>query len=208
MNWRIIGFKGGGGGVTKTSSIPDEWKPYITRSLARAETAADAGDLARVEGFTPEQEQALQRQADVSGFDTAAEQYGQARENLRDVSGLKDAAAAQAQEALAGQRSQAALGGSIGSARQAARDDALQARLARGFADLDRTAEQEYRDTAGGAQQLTQAGTEALSQAGKARQAQGQAEADAEYQALNRLFGLYGSAPFQSQQSHVKQGGK
>ena len=27
--WKIIGYKGGGGGSTeKTSTIPDEWKPF------------------------------------------------------------------------------------------------------------------------------------------------------------------------------------
>lgn len=206
---RIIGFKGGGGGVTKTSSIPDEWKPFITGGLQSAQQAFQGDELAHVEGFTPEQSEALRRQtAATGGYDIAANQVEASRDRLRDVSALKENAAAQAKEALAGTQSQGALSGRSGSARQQALEAQQQNNLTRQFADLDRAAEQEYRDTATAGQGIRDQGTAQLGQAGKAIQSQGQAEGDARYQALNRLFGLYGSAPFQSQQNQVKQGGK
>ena len=208
--WRIIGFKGGGGGSTEQhSTIPDEWKPFITRQLASAEDAKEAGKLAQVAGLTGEQEQALQRQAgSAAGYDRAAEELQQTRQDLLDTSALKDRVGAEAQEALATQRSNAALGGRLGSARQQALESKAETDLARSFADIDYQAKKDFASTAGAEQKLIDAGTAALGEAGKTRQAQSQAEADAEYQALNRIFGLYGSAPFQSQQTVQKGGGK
>lgn len=199
-----------GGGVTKTSTIPDEWKPYITRSLARAEGA----DLGHVEGLTTAQKDALAAQENIArtaagleGGPSIGQQFTTAAEGIRDTSALKDASAAAAQEALAGQRSQAALGGRLGSARQQALEAEQENRLARQFADLDYQANKDYLGTIGKGAQLDLAAAEQLGQAGQTRQAQLQAEKDAEYQALNRLFGLYGSAPFQSQQN-IQKGGK
>ena len=207
--WRIIGFKGGGGSTEKHSTIPDEWKPFITRSLGAAESAFQGDQLAQVAGLTDEQEQALQRQAgSAAGYDQAAQELEQTRADLLDTSALKDASAAQAQDALATQRSNAALGGRLGSARQQALESKAETDLARSFADLDYQAKKDFASTAGAGQKLIDTGTAALGEAGKTRQAQTQAEADSQYQALNRLFGLYGSAPFQSQQTVQKGGGK
>ena len=205
-----ICFGGGSksSGVTKTSTIPDEWKPFITTSLGDAQEAFQAGDLGRVAGFDPSQEAALARQeGSIEGYDAAAQDFEGSRQRLRDTSGLKDAAAAQAQDAFGNFQSQSALGGTLGSARNEARGDKFQQDLTRQFADLDYQAEKDYQGSAGQAQQLRDAGTAQLGEAGKARQAQDQAAGDAQYQALNRLFGLYGSAPFQSQQNVQKGGG-
>lgn len=206
-----ICFKGGGGGggsTTPTSTIPDEWKPFITEALGSAQGSFQAGDLAHVEGLNPAQKAALERQkASAGGFDKAADDYDATRDKLRNTDALKAAASGSAKDTFESQRTGAATGGNLGSARQQALEGRQEVDLSRKFADLDYKADQDYLQTSGGGQELRDKGTAAIGEAGKAEQAQGQAEGDAKYQAINRLFGLYGSAPFQSQQNVQKSGG-
>ena len=115
---------------------------FITRSLQKAEGVSDAGDLAHVEALNEQQQEALRRSQNIADqYSDVASDYDATRTRLRDTAGLKDAAAAEAKEALATNQSQAALGGASGSARQQAREDAQANNLARSFADLDYQAE-------------------------------------------------------------------
>ena len=57
-----ICYKGGGSTTVTESGVPKEFRPYVERGLADAETARQSGDLSFVAGMTPEQQESQQMQ--------------------------------------------------------------------------------------------------------------------------------------------------
>lgn len=144
-----IARKGGGGGTaTSVSGLPEEFRPYIKEALASAQDVYKAGELNRVQGLTPEQQDAFNRKLELGQrggvLDRLAEESYGAAGAFRDAAageGLFGADAIQKQtEALTAGgeenpisqavqkvvgegRTSNALGGRLGSARAGAQTE-------------------------------------------------------------------------------------
>lgn len=230
-------YGGGGGSSTTVSTIPDEWKPFITRELSAAEKARTSGELSKVEGFTPEQLKAQEAARTAAGTQTdigkkvlgaqgtleKAQQTGFAVDpsaiaDNPQLAAMKQAAIRSAQKSIQpGLASAAKLGVSTGD-RAAIIGAEQQAALASSLAGLDYQALQDASKTAQSAatqeiasaptlQQAQMAGADTLQSVGTAIQKQKQAEADATYQGLGRFASLIQGTPWQSQQQ-TSSGGK
>ena len=227
---------GGGGSATSTSSLPDWAQPYVESAAGKAVGLEGAGAFSHVEDLTPEQQDAFQRRLELSGRGGALE--GIAQDSYGAAQAYRGAAAGQGlfgADAL-GQQAQA-LQGTIGQAQQAQLGQ-LQGQLAprgalgsaRGQASINQAltktgadiAAKELADRrqyalggAGGAigagrdlQSQFGAGVEGTEAVGSALQQQGQNEADAAYQGVQRLFGLLGSPAIGQKQVTTQSGGK
>lgn len=228
---------GGGGGTTPTSSIPDEWKPFVTNSLTAAEKDYQSGDFSKVAGLAQDQLAGLDKSRSLTSgagnaFDKAAGEasggLGALGNAARGEGPLFGASNLGAQKSELLRQAQGQLGqndaafggaGSAGSARQARAQGQTEAGLAGSLAQLDQGDLDKRRQAsiqgaqgtltgAGNAQKAALAGSKELQKSGAVYQTQQQKDDDAKYQGLNRLFGLYSGAQFQSQGNVQKSGGK
>jgi len=105
-----ICFKGGGGGSTVTSSVPDEWKPQVTSLLNSLTGNVDkklAGEEDIIAGFDPRQKESLDYQT-ASSRDRIAGRgaYDMGESNLRALQNMQGTNVGKA-----------SAGGALGSAR-------------------------------------------------------------------------------------------
>ena len=214
-----ICYKGGGTTQTAQSSIPDFLKPYVEDFVKKGSLAEGAGALSQVAGFTGDQQAAVDTarraataQEGLAGQSATAHQgalTGTGLFGAQDLTGQKDAYLQQARSALgenlAGQAASSSQRGVLGSLRsQAAREKAREqtaGNVAGQFAQLDaqdlntrRQAQQGAVGQTAGVQGTQGAAAQTLQASGAAQQSQQQKEADATYQGLQRLGGLFGVA--------------
>ena len=79
-------MSGGGGGGGTVESIPEWYKPYIEKAAGTAVTAYDQGQLGRVAGFNPLQQQALGAQ--VNAANQGAGNYNAAAAAANQIGGV------------------------------------------------------------------------------------------------------------------------
>ena len=193
---------------TTTSGVADKaYEQYVSPFLNQAQMAQQAGDLSKVAGFNADQ-----LAAQEAGRVAAANQTGletlmanQAAGGV-DLSGMKTAATTDAQKALGALAGAAGRTGNLGGSRQALNQAGLTNDLAAKFAVIDLQKQQQdmaMKQAALGAQGT---GAGMLGQVGAAGQQQSQAEADAQYQGLSRLGGMFGVLPKSS--TTTQSGGK
>ena len=227
-------MSGGGGGGGTVESIPEWYKPYIEKAAGTAVTAYDQGQLGRVAGFNPLQQQALGAQVNAANQGAgnynaaaaAANQIGGVAQhgyntNISGPSaatqGIKQNAIAQAQRAWAPTGDSLASRGQVGGARAQLLKNDRDANLANTLSGIDyqdfnnrqQASTQAAQQSIGNAAALNQLGqqpAEALGQAGQAAQSQEQAQLDAPYTGLAQLGSLLSGAPTPTQQQ--KAGGK
>lgn len=226
---------GGGGGSSTTTGVPDWLRPQVEKAANDATALYDEGALSNVAGLTPEQMDAYNRKLELGkqgGMldQLGADSYGAAGA-YRDAAqgtGLfgSDALGKQitamentigdAQMAQLGQlQGNASFGGNLGSARSEAMNAAALSKTAgeMGAAELANRRNASLTGAQGVigsgstiGQQMGQ-GIAATEGVGSAIQQQNQNEADAGYQGIQRLFGLYGS-PAVGQKTVSSGGGK
>ncbi len=193
---------------TTTSGVADKaYEQYVSPFLRQAQTAQQAGDLSKVAGFNQDQINAQQGGREAGAAMTGLEQMmAQQAMQGTDLSGMKTAATQDAKGALGALAGAAGRTGNLGGSRQALNAASLEQDLAAKFASIDMQKQQQdmaMRQAALGAQG---SGAGLLGQVGQAGQQQAQAEADAEYQGLSRLGGMFGVLPKSS--TTTQSGGK
>ena len=203
--------KGGGGGQTQTTTSGVEKKAYdqhISPLLSQARTALDAGNLSRVSGFNPDQLAAQQAGRNAAGAQTTIEQdmAAQAAGGVN-LSGMRAGATQQAQSALGNLAGAAGRSGGLGGSRQALNQVGISQDLAAKFAGIDQQEQQQNMAMNQAALGAQGQGAAMLGQVGGAQQQQSQAQADAEYQGLQRMSGFMGMLP-QTQNTTTTGGGK
>ena len=229
---------GGGGGQSQTSSsgLPDWARPYVEDSLASAVDLYGTGAFEHVQGLAPEQQQALQQQAQLAGqggaFDRIAADSYDATSAYRDAAGgrglfgaealgdqataLQDSIGSAVQSQLGQARGGLSRAGQLGSARAQASQDAAALQVGGDLASQElaqrrQAALQGAGGTLGAGGQLQQQlgyGARQLGDVGASIQQQQQNEGDATYQGIQRLFGLYGSPAIGQQSTTTTSGGK
>jgi len=215
--------------------VPDWLLPDVKKAAGAATDLYDSGDLSHVEGLTKEQQDAYNRKLAIGkqgGMldQLAADSYG-ATSVYKDaaqgtglyganalgdtISGMKDTIGDAQSEVMGNMMGQASMGGSLGSAR----GDAMTAgAISKTAADMGMAELNAQRSGAkAGADSIlssgntigTQlgAGIAATEGVGSALQQQKQNEADAGFQGIQRLFGLYGQPAVGSSQKKVSTGG-
>ena len=228
MRPRGMVFGGGGGGVETVSTIPQEFIPPLKESIEAASAGYKAGDYGKVAGLTDQQQQGF---GDILGATAGQADTALKSAAARDVlggfaagagglntQGLRDKAVHDAKAAFAPTASQFAQTGNIGGGRQALAQGEASSQLARALADIDyREQDRVQSQQIGAAQQVIGAGQDIQGQyvtpgqtraeVGSALQEQSQREADAAYQAVQRLGGVLTGTPIPQQQA-VQKGGK
>jgi len=228
-------LRGGGGGGSSTSGVPEWLRPQVQDAATAATDLYDAGSLNHVEGLSPEQLDAYNRKLKLGEqggmLDTlGADSYGAAGAYRDAASGkglfganalgdqitsMKDTIGDAQMSQLGQLQGAASMGGGLGSARSQAMNSAALSKTAgeMGAAELANRRASSLSgaqgvigsgDTIGG--QMGQ-GIKATEGVGSAIQQQKQNEADAGYQGIQRLFGLYGS-PAIGQEKVTSGGGK
>ena len=205
-----VSYLGGGKdkSQTTTSGVADKaYEQYVSPFLSEAQKAQQAGELSKVAGFTPDQIAAQEagRQAAANQTGLEALMANQAAGGV-DLSGMKTAAATDAKSALGALAGAAGRTGNLGGSRHALNQAGLTDDLAAKFAGIDLQKQQQdmaMKQAALGAQGT---GAGLLGQVGAAGQQQAQAEADAKYQGLSRLGGMFGALPRTS--TTTQSGGK
>ncbi len=205
-----VSYLGGGKdkSQTTTSGVADKaYEQYVSPFLSEAQKAQQAGELSRVAGFTPDQiaaqEAGRQAASNQAGLETLM--ANQAAGGV-DLSGMRTAATTQAKSALGALAGAAGRTGNLGGSRHALNQAGLTDDLAAKFAGIDLQKQQQdmaMKQAALGAQGT---GAGLLGQVGAAGQQQAQAEADAQYQGLSRLGGMFGALPRTS--TTTQSGGK
>ncbi len=188
---------GGGKTSTTTSGVADKaYEQYVSPFLAEAQSAQQAGDLSKVEGFTPAQIAAQEAGTSAAGRQTTIEEAmaAQAAGGV-DLSGMRTQATQQAQSALGSLAGAAGRSGGLGGSRQALNQTGISQDLAAKFAGIDQQAQQQQMAMNQAALGAQGQGAAMLGQVGGAQQQQAQAEADAQYQGLSRLGGMFGVLP-------------
>ena len=203
-----VSYLGGGKdkSQTTTSGVADKaYEQYVSPFLNEAQKAQQAGELSRVAGFTPDQiaaqEAGRQAASNQAGLETLM--ANQAAGGV-DLSGMRTAATIDAKSALGALAGAAGRTGNLGGSRHALNKAGLTDDLAAKFAGIDLQKQQQdmaMKQAALGAQGT---GAGLLGQVGAAGQQQAQAEADAQYQGLARLGGMFGSL---TQTSNTTQSG-
>tara|TARA_R110002012_G_scaffold282146_1_gene471803 strand:- start:3683 stop:4396 length:714 start_codon:yes stop_codon:yes gene_type:complete len=193
---------------TTTSGVADKaYEQYVSPFLKQAQAAQQAGDLSKVAGFNQDQLDAQAAARKSAGAQTGLEQLmAQQASAGVDLSGMKTAATTDAQKALGSLAGAAGRTGNLGGSRQALNQVGLTNDLAAKFAGIDLQKQQQdmaMKQAALGAQGT---GAGMLGQIGAAGQQQSQAEADAQYQGLSRLGGMFGVLPKSS--TTTQSGGK
>jgi len=205
-----VSYLGGGKdkSQTTTSGVADKaYEQYVSPFLSEAQKAQQAGELSKVAGFTPDQiaaqEAGRQAASNQAGLETLM--ANQAAGGV-DLSGMRTAATTQAKSALGALAGAAGRTGNLGGSRHALNQAGLTDDLAAKFAGIDLQKQQQdmaMKQAALGAQGT---GAGLLGQVGAAGQQQAQAEADAQYQGLSRLGGMFGALPRTS--TTTQSGGK
>jgi hypothetical protein len=205
-----VSHLGGGGGKsqTTTSGVADKaYEQYVSPFLQQAQQAQQAGDLSKVAGFNADQLAAQEAGRKAAGAQTGLEQLmAQQASAGVNLSGMKTAATTDAKTALGALAGAAGRTGNLGGSRQALNQAGLADDLAAKFAGIDLQKQQQdmaMKQAALGAQGT---GAGMLGQVGAAGQQQAQAEADAQYQGLSRLGGMFGVLPKSS--TTTQSGGK
>jgi hypothetical protein len=201
----------GGGGdkqQTTTSGVADKaYEQYVSPFLKQAQQAQQAGDLSKVAGFNADQLAAQEAGRKAAGAQTGLEQLmAQQASAGVDLSGMKTDATQQAKTALGSLAGAAGRTGNLGGSRQALNQTGISQDLSAKFAGIDLQKQQQdmaMKQAALGAQGT---GAGMLGQVGSAGQQQSQAEADAQYQGLSRLGGMFGVLPKSS--TTTSSGGK
>lgn len=212
---------GGGGSSTTEAGLPDWAQPYAQDAVESAVGQYKAGQFGSVAGLTDPQEEAFQRKYELGGRGGALDRIGD--DAYRAAQAYRDAAAGQGlfgvdalgqqtqalertigdaqRTQLANLQGQSSLGGTLGSARNQASINRALAQTAGDIASRELGARRQA--SLAGAQgvigsggaigdQLTR-GSDITEGVGSALQQQAQNQADADYQATQRLFGLLGS---------------
>lgn len=231
-----ICYKGGGGGSTTTESgVPEEFRPYVERGLADAETARQEGRLSYVAPMESEQMQSLEMQKDLATgqLQDIAQQSTAARDVLGQASrgegifgtqgyqmvadDMSDRLQTLGDQARGQAQTSSALGGTLGSARQQAMTE--KAVMDTMFNEVSKELAAQRQGRSGAAQGVIASGQDvagqaglgaaALERVGATKQTQAQRVGDADYQGLQRFFGLLGS-PAVGQETKTTQssGGK
>lgn len=229
-----ICYKGGGGSTTTESGVPKEFRPYVTRGLADAEAARQSGNLSYVADMTPEQKQSLAMQTNLATgrLQDIADDSMAARDVMQDASQGKGIFGTDAYNIVANDMSnrlqtlgnqargqaqtQSALGGGLGSARSnAATERAVMDTM---FDEVSKEVQAQRQGRLGAAQNVVGTGQDvaaqsglgaaALERVGTTKQAQDQRQGDAEYQGLQRFFGMLGSPAVGQTSTVTKSGGK
>ena len=123
-----------------------------------------------------------------------------------DLSGMRAGATQQAQSALGSLAGGAGRAGGLSGSRQALNQAGISQDLAAKFAGIDQQEQQQNMAMNQAALGAQGQGAAMLGQVGGAQQQQAQAEADAQYQGLSRLGGMFGVLPQQS--TSTSTGGK
>ena len=227
----------GGGSQTTISNtgVPDWLRPQVEAATQAATDLYDSGGMSHVEGLTPEQQDAYNRKLTLGqqgGMldQLAADSYGAAGAyrdaaagtGLFGTGALGDQMTAMedqigaAQMAQLGQlQGQASMGGGLGGARSQAMNAAALSKTAGDMASSELANRRAA--SLSGAQGVIGSGNtignqmgqgiSATEGVGSAIQQQNQNQADAGYQGLQRLFGLYGAPAVGSQTEQVTSGG-
>lgn len=227
----------GGGTTTTIAQggVPEWLLPNVKKATGAATDLYESGGLSNVEGLTAEQQDAYRRKlqlgqqggmldqlaADSYGatsvFKDAAQGTGLYGANAlgNTISGMEDTIGDAQSQVMGNMMGQASMGGGLGSARS----DAMTAgAISKTAADMGMAELQAKRmGAAQGANSIIGAGSQIGNQlgagiaategVGSALQQQRQNEADAGYQGIQRLFGLYGAPAVGSQQKKVSSGG-
>ncbi len=226
MYGRMV-FKGGGNTQTTQSGVPDWAKPYLESAAGDAQSLYKSGALENVAGQTADQEAAQARiRNQATGVPSAAtdvlanqaagegvfgaDAYGQVANQLqpqidRQIQGAlgQQAGGFSRSGNLGGARAQAASASAAGdiASRLASQEVAAQrAGAAQGAQGLLGAQGQQFGQEA--------AANQALAASGQAQQQQAQNQADAQYQGIQRLFGLINPGTVGQQQTTTGGGGK
>jgi len=205
----ISNLKGGGKTQTTTSGVDKQaYDEYISPLLKQAKGALDSGQLSQVAGLNQAQKDAHAAGIKSAGVQTGLEGQLAAQANKGvDLSGMRTDATLQAKTALGSLAGGAGRAGGLGGSRQALNQSGISQDLAAKFAGIDQQEQATNfanKQAALGAQGQ---GASMLGQVGGAQQQQSQAEADAQYQGLQRMSGFMGMLP-QSSTSTSTGGGK
>lgn len=229
-----ICYKGGGGGTTTTESgVPKEFRPYVERGLADAEAARGAGNLSYVAAMTPEQQQSLNMQSSLATgrLQDVADESVAARDIMGEASRGEGIFGTDAYTTVANDMSNrlqslgnqargqaqtsSALGGGLGSARQQGMTE--KAVMDTMFDEVSKEVQAQRQGRLGAAQNVVGTGQDvaaqsglgaaALERVGTTKQAQDQRVGDAEYQGLQRFFGLLGSPAVGQTSTSTQSGG-
>ncbi len=194
-----VSYLGGGKdkSQTTTSGVADKaYEQYVSPFLSEAQKAQQAGELSKVAGFTPDQiaaqEAGRQAASNQAGLETLM--ANQAAGGV-DLSGMRTAATTDAKSALGALAGAAGRTGNLGGSRHALNQAGLTDDLAAKFAGIDLQKQQQdmaMKQAALGAQGT---GAGLLGQVGAAGHKQAQSEADAQYQGLSRLGGMFNILP-------------
>ena len=228
----------GGGSQTTLSNtgVPDWLRPQVEAATQAATNMYDSGAMSHVEGLSDAQQDAYKRKLalgqqggmlDQLGVDSyqAAGAYRDAAQGkglfgadaLGDqITAMKDTIG-DAQMAKLGQlQGNASMGANLGGARSQAMNAAALSKTAGDMAS-QQLANRQKQALSGAAGVLGSgstiadqfgAGIKATEGVGSAMQQQKQNEADAAYQGISRLFGLYGAPAVGSKTEQVSSGGK
>ena len=214
------------------SGLPEEYRPYVDKALGAGIGSWEAGAFDHVEGLTPEQLDAFERKKELGarggvldqlGADSygAAGAYRDAASGTglfgadafgKQVTALEDTIGEAQTKQLGGLNTGASLGGTLGSARQSAATERALSDTAGQIAQNELSARRQ--GSLQGAQGVIGSGTQIGNQlsagiaategVGSAIQQQKQNEGDAQYQGVQRLFGLLGSPALGQQQNQVQ----
>tara|TARA_R100000908_G_scaffold62589_1_gene41998 strand:- start:1107 stop:1799 length:693 start_codon:yes stop_codon:yes gene_type:complete len=222
--------------VVSNTGVPDWLRPQVEAATQAATNLYDKGALSNVEGLTQAQQDAYKRKLELGQRGGMLDQLGvdsyQAAGAYRDaaqgkglfgsgalgdqITAMKDTIG-DAQMAQLGQlQGAASMGGNLGGARSQAMNAAALSKTAGDMAS-DELAKRRAA-TLSGAQGVIGSGNTIGNQfgqgiaategVGSALQQQKQNEADAAYQGISRLFGLYGAPAVGSKTEKVSSGGK
>jgi hypothetical protein len=208
-------YKGGGNGPTET--IPAWARPYMEKVAGTAESQYEAGNLGKVAGVSDLQGKAFTTGAGniesttAAGINALQGSTGRLEEMARTGSGftggeaLKAGATEQAGKAISGLSTQFGGAGTLGSARNAIANQAVQTDLAAKFAGIDKDiaeknaaikmqAEQGIGSAATTGANIATGGAAATANLGGQQRTIEQQQADSDWQALNRyastVYGL------------------
>jgi hypothetical protein len=205
---------GGGGNKTSTtdSGVPDWAQPYLQKAAGDAEVLYDAGALENVAGLNTDQIAAAggirantadanatfnqaQQGEGIFGADAYGKIAGQLQPQIDN----------QVTRALGQQEGAFSQSGNLGGARAQAASAGAAGQIA---SDMSSAEVQAQRNSAmGGANACLNAYSN-LAASGQAQQDQSQAEQDAQYQGIQRLFGLINPGTVGSVQNTTSTGGK
>jgi hypothetical protein len=227
----VTRHKGGGGGTQTNSTIPEWARPYMEGVGKEAQMLYGEGRLDNVAGASRLQEEAFGSGADRlrsavgAGTTATADSMSRLGEMARTGTGftggqaLKAGAAEQAGKAISGLSTQFGGAGTLGSARNAIANKAVETDLAAKFAGIDydiakedaRTklaAEQGIGSAATTGANIATGGATTMANLGGQERAIEQQLADADWQALNRYASTIYGNPARQQTVATNSGGK